>query len=636
MAVDSQDRPVIAASQNGDFVVVRLTEFGDLDLNFDGDGFQSIDFGSTSDSARSIAVDSADRIVVGGQTNAGFPTGLDFAVARLAQSGSLDWIRTVDFDTSVEFGWAVAVDGTDNVFIAGDSRQGSPTGADFALAKFSPAGELQWKQTLDFDGRSDGVVRSLAIDSQERVIIAGVSSAGSFPPGDFALARYTPSGDLEWKQRIDFGDTHDGARSVTADSKNRIVVVGLTRPAGTSILDFAIARLLGGPFNESPIADADGPYVGVEGTPFQLDGTGSSDPDDVFADLTFEWDLNYDGMTFDVDKTGAQPSVTFDDDVATRTIALRVTDPKGESHIATTTLRVDNAPPTVADPVVASTNEDTATLVVDLLDGADDPGTLDVLSVANLTHSGGDASGVTVVGNSLSIDPAAYNHLAVGQSEVISYSFNVVDDDGGSVAQTATITIEGRNDAPTGADFAKTGTEDSPVGFSTADFAAGFSDPDNGDTLVEVRIDSLPANGTLLLNGTAVTAGQVVAAADLGNLVFVPDLNFHDVTSFAYSVGDGHAFAATPATVTLDIFSANDQANLIFGQINTLLAAGTITSGQAEALSFMLKDNNGDAGKVQAFLNEVQAYINAGILSAEQAEDLLSSGNLLLISVSTA
>jgi len=37
----------------------------------------------------------------------------------------------------------------------------------------------------------------------------------------------------------------------------------------------------------------------------------------------------------------------------------------------------------------------------------------------------------------------------VGEDEVITYSYEVVDGNGGSVTQIATITIEGQNDAPT-------------------------------------------------------------------------------------------------------------------------------------------------------------------------------------------
>ena len=131
----------------------------------------------------------------------------------------------------------------------------------------------------------------------------------------------------------------------------------------------------------------------------------------------------------------------------------------------------------------------------------------------------------------------------------------------------------------------------------------------------------------------AVTAGDEIAAADLDNLVFVPDLNFNGETSFTWSAGDGTAFSLTPAVVTIDILSAAEQADLIFVKIQELLAAGLINEGQAESLNFLLKDNNGDVGKVQAFLNEVQAYVLGGILTEEQTHDLLVCGDLLLISL---
>ena len=305
---------------------------------------------------------------------------------------------------------------------------------------------------------------------------------------------------------------------------------------------------------------------------------------------------------------------------------------------ATVTLDVlpVNDAPTVSGPVAITSDEDTAAVNVNLLAGASDVDTGNTLNVANLMLTGGDDSGVTVNGNSLDVDPSAYNHLAVGETEVISYAYDVDDGNGGSVPQTATITIEGRNDAPTGADFTKTGTEDSPLTLSAADFVAAFSDPDTSDTLQFVRIDALPADGMLELNGAAVTAGQAIGVADLDNLVFVPHLNFNGETTLTYSAGDGTDFSAVPATVTLDILSAAEQVDLISAKIDEQLAAGVINEGQAESLTFMLKDNNGDAGKVRAFLNELDAYILGGILTEEQAEELIIRGNLLLVSLETS
>ena len=68
-----------------------------------------------------------------------------------------------------------------------------------------------------------------------------------------------------------------------------------------------------------------------------------------------------------------------------------------------------------------------------------------------------------------------------------------------SAPATVTITVTGANDAPTGADAAYTIAEDGSRAFAGADF--GFADVDAGDTLAAVRIDSLPAAGTLTLNG---------------------------------------------------------------------------------------------------------------------------------------
>ena len=77
------------------------------------------------------------------------------------------------------------------------------------------------------------------------------------------------------------------------------------------------------------------------------------------------------------------------------------------------------------------------------------------------------------------------------------------------------------NQAPTVAGIAVSTNEDAVFTFSAAIFDASFGDG-NGDTLQSVRVDTLPATGTLKLSGTNVTAGQVIARAGLGNLTFTP------------------------------------------------------------------------------------------------------------------
>src|SRR5436190_368215 len=76
-----------------------------------------------------------------------------------------------------------------------------------------------------------------------------------------------------------------------------------------------------------------------------------------------------------------------------------------------------------------------------------DPDSSDVLHV-DANSVSGLAAGVTLNGDSLSVDPNAYDHLAVGEHATVTVNYNVVDGNGGSVAQSATITITGANDEP--------------------------------------------------------------------------------------------------------------------------------------------------------------------------------------------
>ncbi|HYD32507.1 MAG TPA: hypothetical protein VEB64_16820, partial [Azospirillaceae bacterium] len=141
------------------------------------------------------------------------------------------------------------------------------------------------------------------------------------------------------------------------------------------------------------------------------------------------------------------------------------------------------------------------------------------------------------------------------------------------------------NAAPSGSDTTVTVLEDTAYTFAVADF--GFTDPDSGDALSAVRVDTLPAAGSLTLNGTAITAGTVVGAADIaaGKLTFVPaaDANGAGHASFTFSVRDtaGPSFAAVPKTLTVDVTAVNDAPTL-----SATGAAATFTEGGAAVALF--------------------------------------------------
>ncbi len=121
-----------------------------------------------------------------------------------------------------------------------------------------------------------------------------------------------------------------------------------------SVLNSAVTQVA----NVPPVAQPNGPYTVNEGASITLSSTGSSDADGSVS--SYEWDLNYDASTFDVDSTAASPTFSAAnlDGPTTRTIALRVKDNKGAtSAVVTTVVTVANVKPTASLASAGGVNE---------------------------------------------------------------------------------------------------------------------------------------------------------------------------------------------------------------------------------------------------------------------------------------
>ena len=208
-----------------------------------------------------------------------------------------------------------------------------------------------------------------------------------------------------------------------------------------------------------------------------------------------------------------------------------------------------NQEPSVASAVLVEATEDAAGFTADLLEGASDPDTDDVLGVTNLVLTDGDDRGVSIDGNNLSIDPGAYNYLAAGELEVISYSYLVDDSNGGTTAQTATITIVGQNDVPTvSAAVTAVSTEDE--GAFTVDLLASASDVDTSDVL-NVSSLSLTFGDA---SGVTVNGNTLDVDPNAYNALAVGE---EEVITYSYLVDDGNG-GTTAQTATLTITGEND------------------------------------------------------------------------------
>jgi uncharacterized delta-60 repeat protein len=171
---------------------------GDLDTSFDTDGKVTTDFGASSDSASSIALQSDGKIVVAGYSYNG--SNYDFAVVRYNTNGSLDTSFdtdgkvTTDFGAQSDYAKSVALQSDGKIVVAGYSYNGS--NYDFAVVRYNTNGSLDTsfdtdgKVTTDFGASSD-YAESVALQSDGKIVVAGTSYNGS--NYDFAVVRYIAS-----------------------------------------------------------------------------------------------------------------------------------------------------------------------------------------------------------------------------------------------------------------------------------------------------------------------------------------------------------------------------------------------------------------------------------------------------------
>ena len=153
-----------------------------------------------------------------------------------------------------------------------------------------------------------------------------------------------------------------------------------------------------------------------------------------------------------------------------------------------------NNAPVVEAALAIMAGEGDDSLTLNLLDGASDIDASDTLSITNISDL---PNGVSLDGNILTLDPseADFQSLGEGETQVIVVSYDVVDGNGGSAAQTATITITGTNDVPT-VDGVIAASADEGAGSITFDLLEGASDVDN-DAVLSAVVSELPDGFTL-------------------------------------------------------------------------------------------------------------------------------------------
>ena len=200
--------------------------------------------GNSNDTGRGIAVDSLKNVYITGITQSAGAGSNDAFIAKFDSSGTIQWQRTLGGANS-DNGFAIAVDSSHNVYICGDTDTGGSQNEEILVAKYSPSGTIQWQRTLGNTGNDKG--RGIAVDSSHNVYVTGYARNTSSSPNrdELFLAKYNSSGTIQGHRFLG-GSTSDGddsrAMAIDIDSSDNVYMCGSTDVVGNGNDDLLITK----------------------------------------------------------------------------------------------------------------------------------------------------------------------------------------------------------------------------------------------------------------------------------------------------------------------------------------------------------------------------------------------------------
>ena len=237
----------IAVDGTGNIYVTGRSDFNYVTIKYDPSGLQEWlqvynGTGNGNDETRSLVIDGSNNIYV---TGSSFGTGTDndFATIKYNSSGIQQWVQRYNSPSnSYDYAYSMAVDGSSNVYVTGNSAD------DYATIKYNSSGVQQWAQIYNGTGNAGDAASSLAVDASGNVYVTGYSYTGAGTTYDYATIKYNSSGTPEWVQIYNGpGNFYDMPHAIALDGSENIYVTGQSGGSGSG-LDFATIK-----YSQQPI-----------------------------------------------------------------------------------------------------------------------------------------------------------------------------------------------------------------------------------------------------------------------------------------------------------------------------------------------------------------------------------------------
>jgi hypothetical protein len=179
-----------------------------------------------NDEARKVAVDIDGNIYVFGFSTIHGSSGFAYTTIKYSSDGNIIWIKTFGIPSTGTEVEDMKVDNNCNVYVTGMSNYRAVT------VKYDSLGKLLWSNEYPVNRSGLTWAKSLALDKNFNVCVAGYTEEGAITESDFFVIKYSPAGITEWVRTFNDDSTVYStymANSVGTDSTGSVYVNGVYR-----------------------------------------------------------------------------------------------------------------------------------------------------------------------------------------------------------------------------------------------------------------------------------------------------------------------------------------------------------------------------------------------------------------------
>jgi hypothetical protein len=168
--------------------------------------------------------------------------GYEYATVKYNSDGHEQWAARYTGESGASEAAAIAIDRSGNAYVTGYSA-GPGTGYDYAIIKYSPTGQQEWFARYAGPGISSDYASAMVLDTSGNIYVTGNSNAR------YATIKYNPAGQQQWVGLYNGGNGIPGT-AIAVDDSGNVYVTGGSSGGPVTHVDYATIKYNSGGHQE--------------------------------------------------------------------------------------------------------------------------------------------------------------------------------------------------------------------------------------------------------------------------------------------------------------------------------------------------------------------------------------------------